>query len=488
MTDLSTNPPASKRAIYLEKYRSLYSQKSPLEIHVLAHIKRFLERFSGDSVFRNGILSGILDIEKSAESIGCDMDAVDYKTLLPIFHPDYVQQRTAGNLVNWPAAKLWDDYMRSLLSLRAEMLPAGDSNGYNQAFDMWRARQINRASIDLGIGGIGNVHPPIAFEVSSGCSVGCWFCGISAERFKGHFDLANGGAEEWSAVLNAVESVLGEALHSGFLYWATEPLDNPQYLEILDIFYEKTGVYPQTTSAIPLRDVELTRGVMSRWAKGGGYHNRFSILNTKTLLGVHETFSPDELLSVELVLQNSGNSSNTKTDAGKAKTVIPIQGATQVKKGFSMAKGTIACVSGFLINIVERTVRLVSPCMPSKDIPDGYIVFATMTYREPGELVAVLRNMIAEHMPVELNPADLIQFSHNLSYCVEAGKGVVSGSAGRFAAPMIDLFGSYLEQGPVAPRDILKSAIADGKNPFKVVNAIEKARGAGLIESVHAAA
>jgi radical SAM family RiPP maturation amino acid epimerase len=484
MTDLAMDSQASKHDQYLKKYKELYAHKTPAELRALAHIKRFLERFSGDSNFRSGILSGILDIEKSAQSIGCDIEAADFKTLLPLYHPDYLDQRTPELIGRWPAAKIWDEYIRRLLALRTEMLTVGDSNGYNRAFDLWRARQINRASLDLGIGGIGNVHPPIAFEVSSGCSVGCWFCGISAERFKGHYDLCNGGSKQWANILSEVRSVIGEALHSGFLYWATEPLDHPQYLEILDIFHENTKVYPQTTSAIPLRNIELTRGVIERWAIGGGYPNRFSILNTKTLLGVHEAFTPEELLCVELVLQNSGNSTNTKTDAGKAKTIIPIQAPTPVKKGFDMAKGTIACVSGFLVNIVEKTVRLVSPCMPTSEIPDGYIVFATSSYSDPADLGNVLRRMITEHMAIDLDPGALIKFSYNLSYSMGAENGSVTGSAAKFDAPMVDLFGSYLSEGPISPRDVLKSAVADGKNPFKVVNAIEKARRAGLIETV----
>lgn len=494
MTDLSVNPRASKYNEYLKKYKDIYTQRSPEEIRALAHIKRFLERFTGDSDFRTGIVSGILDIEKSAMSVGCDIEAVDFKTLLPIFHPDYLNQREPELIAKWPAAQMWDTYIRSLLALRTEMLMAGDSNGHNKAFDLWRARQVNRASFDLGIGGLGIVHPPIAFEVSSGCSVGCWFCGISAEKFRGHFELSDGGSDQWRSVLVEVKSVLGEALNSGFLYWATEPLDNPQYLGILDIFYENTKVYPQTTSAIPLRDIELTRGVIGRWATGGGYPNRFSILNTKTLVGVHEKFTPEELLSVELVLQNSGNSSNIKTDAGKAKAVIPMKGPTpiknglvkngSVKKGFAMARGTIACVSGFLINIVEKTVRLVSPCMPTSKIPDGYIVFATEHYSDAADLGNVLRRMISEHMPVDLDPARLIKFSHNMSYTMNADSGSVSGSATKINAPMIDLFGTYLDAGPISPRDVLKSAVADGKNPFKVVNAIEKARRAGLIDTV----
>jgi len=469
---------------YLQKYREIYSPEKQDVLRKLAHIKRFLERFTGDKDFRDDILSGKVEIAHAASLIGCDVSIVDFSTLRPFFDPEYANQRKTELLKNWPAAHLWNEYIEALTGLRNEMTSANDTGGYNIAFDSWRIRQVNRASADLGVACNGIVHPVIAFELSSGCSVGCWFCGVSAERFKGHFSLANGGAEEWRNTLKEVTSVLGGAVRSGFLYWATDPLDNPDYLGILDIFYEKIKVYPQTTTAIPLRNLDLTRGVVDRWSKGKAYPNRFSILNKKTLLGVHEQFTPEELLSVELVLQNTGNSSNVKTNAGKA---IPIKAIDSpngtAKKGFVIANGTIACVTGFLINIVEKTVRLVSPCMPTSDIPDGYIVFASSKYNEVSELGAVLRKMIAENMSIGLNPDALIQFNQNIKYTLDKeGHGKIEGSGTKIEAPMVDLIGKYLTKGPVSARELLKLAVVDGKSPFAVIDAIEKTRWAGFID------
>ncbi len=471
---------------YLQKYRDIYSPQRQDILRKLAHIKRFLERFTGDKDFRNDILTGQMEIEHGAASIGCDVSIVDFSTLRPFFDPKYADQRTPELLPNWPAAHLWNEYIETLTGLRNEMIPANDTGGLNIAFDSWRIRQVNRASADLGVACNGIVHPVIAFEVSSGCSVGCWFCGVSAERFRGHFSLENGGADEWRNTLIEVKSVLGGAIRSGFLYWATDPLDNPDYLGIVDIFYEETKVYPQTTTAIPLRNLELTRGVVDRWSKGKAYPNRFSILNKKTLLGVHEQFTPEELLSVELVLQNSGNSTNVKTNAGKAIPIKAVDGPNgTAKKGFAIANGTIACVTGFLINIVEKTVRLVSPCMPTSDIPDGYIVFATSRYNDVSELGAVLRKMIAENMAINLNPDALIQFNQNIKYTLgEEGQGKIEGSGTRIEAPMVDLIGKYLTKGPVSARELLKLAVVEGKNPFAVVDAIEKTRRAGFIDMI----
>lgn len=475
----------SKIDDYLAHYRNLFAPNKSEEMRALAHIKRFLERFSGDVDFRTGIQSGLFDIEHSAASIGCDTALVDFQTLLPVIHPDYADQRTPELLPKWPAALLWTKYIEELSGLRDKMLLANDTNGYNRAFDGWRIRQVNRSSADLGTASKGIVHPAVAFEVSSGCSVGCWFCGVSAERFRGHFSLENGGAAEWNTTLNEVQSVLGEAMRTGFLYWATEPLDNPDYLGILDIFYDHTKVYPQTTSAIPLRNIELTRGVIERWSKSKGFPNRFSILNKKTLLAVHDEFTPEELLGVELVLQNLGNSINVKTNAGKAIPIKSVDGPNgAAKKGFSVAQGTIACVSGFLINIVEKTVRLVSPCMPTNEIPDGYIVFASANYKHPSELGGLLRQMIDEHMAITLDPDKPIQFAQNIKYTTEEESGYVEGSSTRIKAPLIDLFGKYLENGPSSPRALLKRAVLEGKNPFAVVDAIEKTRRAGLIDMI----
>ena len=123
--------------------------------------------------------------------------------------------------------------------------------------------------------------------------------------------------------------------------------------------------------------------------------------------------------------------------------------------------------------------------MPTSDIPDGYIVFATSRYNDVSELGTVLRKMITENMAINLNPDALIQFNQNIRYTFgEEGQGKIEGSGTRIEAPMVDLIGKYLTEGPVSARELLKLAVVEGKNPFAVVDAIEKTRRAGFIDMI----
>ncbi|TXG82663.1 MAG: hypothetical protein E6R12_10645 [Sphingomonadales bacterium] len=248
----------------------------------LAHSKRFLERYSGDSAFREGVLTCDLPLSSAAEQCGCQ---IDLATLRPVFDPAFVHHRPTATLDSWRLTYLWNDHLKTSGLARSALLLKGDSGGMNARFDAWRGRNVNRAALQLGTTSSGITHPPVAFELSSGCSVGCWFCGISAKAFKGHATLANGGAGDWRATLEAVKAVIGPGMRCGFLYWATDPLDNPEYFGFLEIFEQVTGTLPQTTTAIPLRNVSLTRDVLKFWDARRTIPNRFSVMTKRASSG-----------------------------------------------------------------------------------------------------------------------------------------------------------------------------------------------------------
>ena len=144
----------------------------------------------------------------------------------------------------------------------------------------------------------------IAFELSKGCTFGCWFCGISAASYEGHLPYDGAGRALWRDVLASAASLLGPAMQTGTCYWATDPSDNPDYTRFLDDFREITGALPQTTTAGAIRDVRWTREVLAQAATGPATPTRFSVLSNGMLRRIHETFAAEELLSVELVLHN----------------------------------------------------------------------------------------------------------------------------------------------------------------------------------------
>jgi len=253
----------------------------------------------------------------------------------------------------------------------------------------WRNRQMARLESQLGAGAhAGIVHAPFAVELSDGCSVGCWFCGVSAKKKGG--DYAYG--REWQAVLEVLRRWIGPGGAGGFLYWASDPLDHPDYERFALDFARVFGRFPQTTTAIAHRDPERTRRLLALAQAHGCPVNRFSILSLGQFKRIMQAFTPLELLHCELVSQNA-ESNQQQSAAGRAR------GSSRLADRGDPAPGTIACVSGFLLNMVTRSVRLITPCPASARWPDGYQVLAEARFRDAEELDTAIETMMRERMP-----------------------------------------------------------------------------------------
>lgn len=439
-------------------------------IRALAHSKRFLERWTVDEDFRAAIIDERMSLGEAQELCGCE---IDVSTLQPIFHPDYFVYRRSANLLDWPLSFLWDTHLIGAMGVRDAIAAAAGSNGLNPAFDQWRARNINRASLQLDVSAIGITHPPVAFELSSGCSVGCWFCGISAKQFNGHATLADGGDVEWRKTLEAVRAVVGDGMQCGFCYWATDPLDNPEYAGFIRIFEEVTGVIPQTTTAIPMRDTELTREVLRIWRERKTTPNRFSVMTKRKLLEIHKEFTPDELYGVELVLQTGKELAVTKFAAGR--------NYDKSRSKENSHDGTIACVTGFLVNIVEKTVKLISPTMPSEKWPDGYIVFASQSYSDADELRFILEKLVSDNMRPALSGNKKIRLADGATFDRKRSQRGVLFRKIEVANDFIGAVGTLLSGGESTPIGIAEHCMQTGMPLITAVAELEKIWQEGVV-------
>ncbi|MBV8367961.1 MAG: radical SAM family RiPP maturation amino acid epimerase [Candidatus Eremiobacteraeota bacterium] len=284
----------------------------------------------------------------------------------------------------------------------------------DQRWRAWRERQMARLrfevheNVDRAI-----VHPLFACELSDGCSVGCWFCGVSAPKLKLHFLHTPENAALWRAVVAAFGRCAGPAAARwGFLYWATDPFDNPDYERFCLDFYELLGTFPHTTTAQPHKDLERTRRFLRLSEQCGCHHNRFSILSLPILDRVHDAFTADELALVELVLQNK-TSVLPKQLAGRArKEAAPGAGDAEPL----LAGSTIACVSGFLLNLCTRSVKLISPCASSRRWPLGYRVYAEATFTDADDLERTIERFIEFCMPLEPDRDAVLAFHPDLTF------------------------------------------------------------------------
>jgi radical SAM family RiPP maturation amino acid epimerase len=366
-------------------------------IRVVAHLKRFIERYSADPQFRE--LLG-RDVLSTLDTYQLQASPADVTAFLQA-RADDGETRPGGLTDNLHF--LQDFYLECLGGLEIWEAAARSTNN---RFHLWRERQLARLRFDFSAAGDGIVRPVVAFELSKGCSVGCWFCAISAEKFGGNF--AYGDGEEWRRTLIVLRDLLGPAAAAAFCYWATDPMDNPDYERFALTVRQELGIFPPTTTALALKSPQRTRSLLQLAHSHGSKLNRFSVLTLRMLDRLHREFSAEELAFVEIVPQNPGavvftnfpkSAPATKVRAGK------VMEEESSHPEVAVADGTIACVTGFLINMVERTVRLVSPCMAGEEWPLGYRVHESEYFVDHADLGRQIESMIDRHMQDSL-PAD----------------------------------------------------------------------------------
>ena len=85
-------------------------------------------------------------------------------------------------------------------------------------------------------------------------------------------------------VLEVLADVVGPTAGKwGFLYWATDPFDNPDYELFCRDFATQFGQFPATTTAKGWTDFPRTRKLIELSDAHGRAHVRLSILSLKML-------------------------------------------------------------------------------------------------------------------------------------------------------------------------------------------------------------
>jgi radical SAM family RiPP maturation amino acid epimerase len=465
-------------------YRHMLARRTPAEIHTLSHIKRFMERLVGDLSFRVALGENLDNPRPVVEGHGIDIDP---KEMLPLWHSAYLRYRRTPECRQWPLAVLWDEYMGEMLHHRDMLRDSGDMTTAHPRFHAWRERQILRCNSELGGTGGSVTHPVISFELSEGCSVGCWFCGIAADRFKGYYAYTDDNAALWRNAVTHARELLGQAVQTGFCYWATDPCDNPDYDRFLLDYYNITGALPQTTTAAPLKNEALTRRVMDLFNRYRTVTNRFSVLTLRQLNQIHAAFTPEELMGVELVMQQK-EALTTKAKAGRAEVrreKLRDAGKPDQISLVEQDHTTIACVSGFLVNMVKGQIQLATPVPGSKRWPLGYRVVGERTFKTGEEFRQGLESLIDAHMQIGM-PADRpVRFRSDLKYChgeenftleSRAQRHIIGKGAGVVA------LGDLIARGTATPGELVTQAATLGTDVFRVAGLLDQLFDDGLLE------
>lgn len=419
----------------------LYSRFSPEEMAFIVQMKRFLECVEGDAAFRKSVDTGHFTPEQLAHlrDIGITFSVNDValmwkepETAQALFTTNPIMESVEdvpGNTLeaskHYPLLYVWTRFvfLKNMMNRhntqRIVVMPSQDPR-----FAKWRQRRIAATKSELGPYGLSIDHPTLAIELAVGCSVGCYFCAYDAPKLQTVFDYTVPvNRALFRGVAQSLTDVMGPALAGrALLYYSTEPNDNSHYIDFMKAYHEITGRVVCTSTA--RYDEAWIRNLVAYYREGSYPWPRISVLSRKVMQRLHQQFTPDEFRDVTLVMQQRDNEPlREKVPGGRPKMlerlhnladshapedVPPVDG--------SLPQGSIACVSGFLINMIEKTVKLVSPCYTTMQYPYGYRVFDEAQFETVSDFDRIIRAMVDRKMMAKPYPSMPMRFRDDLRY------------------------------------------------------------------------
>lgn len=341
----------------------------------------------------------------------------------------------------------------------------------NERMNKWRERQKNRCEGDLGGVNGAFVHTVITYELATGCSVGCEFCGLGAKKLTKLFRATDENVKLFREVLKVCHEELGEAASKGVLYFATEPLDNPDYEIFEDAYYDEFKFIPQITTAVADRNIERTRALVNELKTKSGFIHRFTLRSLDMARKIFESFTPEELIQVEVIVQYP------EAPGFMPYTVVGNASKDVDKKDIREGDpGTICCVDGFKVSFSDKTLTLFTPCHMSEKNPNGIAIVDTVSFEDAEDFRAKMLYLIDKYMVLEL-PSDepLRLYNYFEKRDTDEGECLVSVNGGetlyldKLNKPYIKEIVELLLEGKYSRREIAKIVYKDtGINPEMV--------------------
>ena len=359
-------------------------------IREVAQTKRALELWTMEPGFQEAFLAAP---EETLAKNGLSVDALSVKILCLKDMAQEYRDRPPEEIPR--AVRRYRAFIREKIAQR-EHMAAEACVPDHPAFRAWRRRQQNRCWIELGQKNSSIVHVPLNFELDLGCSVGCPFCGVMAPRLQKICRYDEENAALWRGILSWTKETMGSAAGSGTCYYATEPLDNPDYEKFADDFFAIFGVVPQLTTAAAMRKPERTRGYLAHALGQRRCVHRFSVLSLDILHQIFAAFTPEELVCVELLPQFAEAPQNRFAKTGRARE-------NRLEHVEADDGNTIACVSGFVVNMAERSIRLVTPRGSSEAHPTGELIIAKEPFAGLDDFRRVFTSLLERYMRPEFS-------------------------------------------------------------------------------------
>ena len=428
------------RACY--SYVATFEGFGPDEMRLLAEVKRFMECYEGDRHFRAAVDAGgefTGEQRRMLEDIGVTFEPEAMELLWK--EPGVVDRILVSGvsryarfedmppdihalLAPYPELRRWLAWrFRSARSQMIHKLLISYRPTLSPEYTTWRARRVAATRNELGEFAWALDHPCHAVEMAVGCSVQCGFCAFDAGKLETVFDLSRPENRELvRAVATGMTRVLGWPAGHGMLYWNTEPNDNPHYVRLLAFWQELTGAMLCTATARAGED--WVRELIDYYSTGPVQWPRISVLSRGIMRRLHRAFTPMEMRDTTLLMQQKdAEVFRGKVPGGRERMLRQLVEADDLRdvdfenlpEGFQPPQGSIACISGPLVNMVNRTVKLISPCYTTLEHRYGYRVFDETTFDDgPEGFEVALRRIIRRSMVVRPYPEMPVRWRDDL--------------------------------------------------------------------------
>ena len=404
MTSLSTRSYANQTSTSTtkpewQKWRNPNHYSSELPV-----FKKGVERWVNDFSFRDSFAQDPIAALKYRE---LDLNPHD----LTIMVDAEMAKQYSASSDNVP--KLVRQYRDFISSKKRHCIEIRDSYPLHPKWSAWRRRMIGSTLWrENPIKHRKLVHAPFTIELTKGCTVGCWFCGVDAEKYQGHVEI-NGKTELiWRRLLESFRSICGtESAQHGFCYWATDPLDHPDYEWFTEEFHSILGYWPQTTTAQGMKQAARMRRLFETIKTKNAFVQRFSMTRSTEFNAIHDYFSPQELFLCELIPQYDDRLSK-KATAGRVRDLVIKRKQQNKPIPFHHNledTGSIACVSGFLGNLVQQSLKLITPCSASDRWPLGYRILDERHFDNPDDIEPLILDMLETSLNDRLLPSDTLE-------------------------------------------------------------------------------
>lgn len=490
------------RILHTRDYAQFLNALTETERQQYSQLKRFAECIQGDPVWQKAFDADPEDpaLQEHLRSIGVEVDVSEFGLFRDelarklIWHmldasrePDEDPELSAA-LAQAPLVDFWMTCCRRKLKLTSDRAEYAPLVPEQPRFQAWQKRRIASAKNELGMFGRAISYPLFAYELSKGCSVRCWFCGFSAQKLSGVFERSPENRTLWLEVLQAGLDLFGRAASHALCYYGTEPYDNPSYLEFIQDFEQVNRASVCTSTAVPVKDPEWFRRLVRFYRQRLLPWPRVSVLSVQMLRDIHRMYSAQELRDVELLMQMR-TAPRPKALSGRLLNheLSNLGGALPPDGESILPQGSIACVTGFLVNMVDRTIQLVSPCAASERWPYGYRVFATDCFKDATDYRAVLLRMVDEFMFDRLDSETVLRFRDDLSYePVDGGFDLrsryqIQHTRGARFHPEL---GALIAEGSHTFAQVLEQVASSGTLPFFAATTIGELFNRGLLDEV----